>query len=354
MRWFARQAKEWGPLGVSLFAAAIVITIAMTYFAAPVAYEAVDHDPPPPPLGLVDHQERDCRDFHDADASGLICGEFQARGLDVGAEPTASPRPDFYLAARGVRYTFYPSPNWSGRGYHPVQAVVLHVTGKGTCPGMQAWFANPASSVSAHFGVCKDGSVHQYVETGDAAWHAGILNRPDTSQPLIASWVDGRINPNSRTIGIEVLLAPGERLDDYPAQKRSLLLLLAWISETYGVPLDAAHLLGHFQLDAVNRSVDPRCCYEITALVNQPAPPPPPPPEYPYWDGLQWVFETWTYRPDLSEWFSRLDGESEWCCQAEYGGVYNRRLGLWYWTRSTTWTFNPDEGFWRCVEHCLQ
>jgi N-acetylmuramoyl-L-alanine amidase len=87
------------------------------------------------------------------------------------------------------------SPNfWTGRPYGPPVAVVLH-TMAGTLDGCDAWFANPASQVSAHYGVGLNGDIHAYVRTRDAAWANGLLE-DGTTWPLAG-------NPNWVTVSIE-------------------------------------------------------------------------------------------------------------------------------------------------------
>jgi N-acetyl-anhydromuramyl-L-alanine amidase AmpD len=39
----------------------------------------------------------------------------------------------------------------------------------GTLAGTDAWFTNPASQVSAQYGIGKNGEVHQYVKEEDTA-----------------------------------------------------------------------------------------------------------------------------------------------------------------------------------------
>lgn len=67
----------------------------------------------------------------------------------------------------------------------------------GTLAGTDSWFANPASQVSAHYGVGLDGTTHQYVHVEDAAWANGVLEPGDT-------WPGPRgVNPNNLTVSIE-------------------------------------------------------------------------------------------------------------------------------------------------------
>jgi hypothetical protein len=50
-----------------------------------------------------------------------------------------------------------------------VRGLVLHVE-VGTEAGTDGWFHNPSAKASAHFGVAKDGTLHQWVDTADKAW----------------------------------------------------------------------------------------------------------------------------------------------------------------------------------------
>ncbi len=80
----------------------------------------------------------------------------------------------------------------SGRLEAVIDCVVLHATA-GSLSGTLAWFANPASGVSAHYVVAKDGDVYQMVEEDKLAHHAG------------ASEYQGRKNFNDFSIGIEIV-----------------------------------------------------------------------------------------------------------------------------------------------------
>lgn len=87
-----------------------------------------------------------------------------------------------------------PCPNFvAGRGAAPI-AIVLHTMG-GTLAGSDAWFNNPSSQVSAHYGVGLSGEIHQYVKLSDTAWSNGILEFGHT-------W-PGSTNPNRYTVSIE-------------------------------------------------------------------------------------------------------------------------------------------------------
>lgn len=94
-----------------------------------------------------------------------------------------------------------------GRG-HSIEGVVIH-TMVGSLDGSGAWFRDPASHVSAHFGVGLKppieqpkrsyAEIHQYVDLRDTALHAGVVTRPTSG---LVRTLRGR-NPNSYLIGIE-------------------------------------------------------------------------------------------------------------------------------------------------------
>ena len=90
------------------------------------------------------------------------------------------------------------SPNyWPGRPHGPPIALVVH-TMAGRLVGADAWFADPRSQVSAHYGVGLDGRIHQYVGLQDRAWANGATE-PGSTWPGPAG-----LNPNHLTVSIEV------------------------------------------------------------------------------------------------------------------------------------------------------
>lgn len=89
------------------------------------------------------------------------------------------------------------SPHYFARrhGHQPI-ALVIH-TMAGSLAGCDSWFRNPASHVSAHFGVGLDGAIHQYVTLEDSAWGNGLLE-------LGNHWPGTPgVNPNDQTVSIE-------------------------------------------------------------------------------------------------------------------------------------------------------
>jgi N-acetyl-anhydromuramyl-L-alanine amidase AmpD len=127
-------------------------------------------------------------------------------------------------------------------GFAPA-AVVFHRSG-GSLAALRRKFTDPSSATSAHYGVGVDGTVEQYVDEADTAYHAGVVLNP--------TWLDlrPRVNPNFYTIGIEH--EAGE--SGWPeAQRGASAALLAEIASRWSIPLDPHHIVRH---SAIRSSVE--------------------------------------------------------------------------------------------------
>jgi hypothetical protein len=113
--------------------------------------------------------------------------------------------------------------NWGSRPTGTVaDCVVLHATA-GSLAATLAWFRNPASGVSAHYVVAKNGTVYQMVEETQLAHHAG------------ASQFQGRQNFNAFSIGIE-MVKQNDGQDPYPpAQEEAMVDLVAHLVHRYRI-----------------------------------------------------------------------------------------------------------------------
>jgi N-acetyl-anhydromuramyl-L-alanine amidase AmpD len=140
------------------------------------------------------------------------------------------------------------SPNFElyRRGYKPL-AIVNHIM-CGTLEGTDSWFKNPASQVSAHFGVGKNGEIHQYVNELSTAWANGRKSTPDES--WLANFPAG-VNPNLWTISIEHEGYPEDGLTE--AQTKATIELHKYLVEKWNIPIDPIHITGHFRIDSVSR-----------------------------------------------------------------------------------------------------
>src|SRR6188768_2384940 len=100
-------------------------------------------------------------------------------------------------------YDFKQSPNFKpGTPSRKISAIVIHYTGSLSMEGTVSWFLNPASKVSAHYVVGREGQVLQMVHDQDVAWHAGrsamrpeLDDRDPKKEP----------NVNAFSIGIELV-----------------------------------------------------------------------------------------------------------------------------------------------------
>ena len=152
-----------------------------------------------------------------------------------------------------------PSPN-AGGAMGLVRLGVVHVM-QGTLAGTDSWFMNPSAQVSAHFGIGKNGEVHQYVDTGIVAWAEAAYN--------------------GEAISIEHEGNSGDSLT--PAQITADRALVRWLEQTAGIPLVMSTTngwCGHGQLGVAGGN-HPDCPGQPildqwpTTVLNEPPVPPP-------------------------------------------------------------------------------
>lgn len=115
-----------------------------------------------------------------------------------------------------------PSPNFTpGRQSVGITGMVWHHTGGAFGPSL-SWIQNPASQVSYHYMVDRNGTVYRNVAEGNIAWHAGVWDM------------------NVRTVGI-----CGET-DGWTTQARDSFVTLARdISGRYKFPLNRNTVIRH-------------------------------------------------------------------------------------------------------------
>lgn len=129
--------------------------------------------------------------------------------------------------------------------------VIIHHTAQNSCAQTLKTFTTPASQVSAHYVVCKDGAVHHMLNDYLRAWQAGR-----------SSWGNNK-DINSCSIGIE-LDNNGEEPFTAP-QINSLLKLLDTLKQRYGIP--AANFIGHADI-APTRKKDPNVYFPWEELAR--------------------------------------------------------------------------------------
>jgi hypothetical protein len=137
------------------------------------------------------------------------------------------------------------TPNFAtGRkGYKPL-AIINHIM-EGTLAGTDDWFSKPESQVSSHYGIGRNGEVHQYVKEEDTAWANGRKLEPN--EAWIANFpVD--VNPNLWTISIEHEGYPDQPLT--PEQTAATIELQRYLTAKWNIPVDDVHITGHFRIDS--------------------------------------------------------------------------------------------------------
>ncbi|MFF1697622.1 N-acetylmuramoyl-L-alanine amidase [Streptomyces sp. NPDC058257] len=132
---------------------------------------------------------------------------------------------------------------------YPVDYVIVHVTQE-TYADTLAIFQNSAKKVSSHYVVrSKDGHIAQCVRERNVGWHAG-------------NW-----DYNTRSIGIE-----HEGWVDQPeyftdAMYEQSAQLTSAICDTYGIPKDRKHIIGHVEVPGTDHT-DPGPHWDWTRYIR--------------------------------------------------------------------------------------
>ena len=142
-----------------------------------------------------------------------------------------------------VNDTIKTPPFWAGTtnfGLRKPNFVIIHHTAQNSCAQTLTTFTTPKSLVSAHYLICKDGTVHHMLNDYLRAQHAGV-----------SKW-GNLIDINSSSIGIELDNTGFEAFDSL--QLNSLLSLLDKLKKVFTIP--TANFIGHGDI-APSRKNDP-------------------------------------------------------------------------------------------------
>jgi N-acetyl-anhydromuramyl-L-alanine amidase AmpD len=140
----------------------------------------------------------------------------------LGASPALAQKPPVSFVPANPR--FYAR----GRAGHAIRYVVIHTIEGSASSGMNT-FRSGRRRVSAHYIVDFNGRITQMVHDQDTAWHAG--------NSLY----------NHEAIGIEHAGYSGRNkwtMDQYRASAR----LTRWLCDTYHIPIDRHHIIGHVEV----------------------------------------------------------------------------------------------------------
>ena len=122
--------------------------------------------------------------------------------------------------------------------------VIIHHTAQNSCDQTLKTFTLPRTQVSAHYVICRDGTIHHMLNDYLRAWHAGS-----------GSWGNDK-DINSSSVGIEL---DNNGFEPFPEiQINSLLTLLDTLKSRYHIP--AANFIGHADI-APTRKNDPNVTF---------------------------------------------------------------------------------------------
>jgi len=130
--------------------------------------------------------------------------------------------------------------------------VIIHHTAQNSCAQTLQTFTLERTKVSAHYVICKDGTIHHMLNDYFRAWHGGVAN-----------W-GNNTDMNSSSIGIELDNNGSEPFDS--AQINSLLTVLEQLKKNYHIPF--ANFIGHGDI-APKRKVDPNINFPWQLLASK-------------------------------------------------------------------------------------
>ena len=156
---------------------------------------------------------------------------------------------------------FYWSQRWD--------VIVNHIT-EGYMPGVLDYMTRTDTNVSAHFLITRAGKIYRQTGLEHGAWHC--LSRTPSST-IVKSRV---APPNLYTVGIEhegmVKYTNGRLTEEqYKATFEAHKYIIEQYEKTFNMkfPIDRQHIIGHYETDTVNRSInDPGREFPFARLIK--------------------------------------------------------------------------------------
>ncbi|MGB8190702.1 MAG: N-acetylmuramoyl-L-alanine amidase [Chitinophagaceae bacterium] len=130
--------------------------------------------------------------------------------------------------------------------------VIIHHTAQDSCKQTLRTFTLVRTQVSAHYVICKDGTLHHMLNDYLRAWHGGI-----------SKW-GSLTDINSASIGIEIDNNGFEPFTD--PQMITLLVLLDTLKKRHNIP--SANFIGHADI-APTRKNDPNVFFPWQILAQR-------------------------------------------------------------------------------------
>ena len=139
---------------------------------------------------------------HPGPAPGHVCDGCGTGEVDLSVKPTVS--------------RWEPTSHQSSRNGVDIDHIVVHYTTSRNIEGSISHFKQGRPRTSAHYIIGRDGELVQMVNDSDRAWHAG------------------NVAMNARSIGIEHVAGPGDRIA--PKQAATAAALIGWLMQEYEIP----------------------------------------------------------------------------------------------------------------------
>lgn len=139
-----------------------------------------------------------------------------------------------------IEWIAIPPENFrKGRTQNP-DCIAIHIA-EGSKAAVVATFKDPTVQKSSNFLVNRDGTITQFVSTGDTSYCTGNIDNP-----IQELYLQRKTNPNDWTISIE---HEGFATEDItPAQYATTSKLVKFLHDKWAIPLDRTHVFGHREI----------------------------------------------------------------------------------------------------------
>jgi N-acetylmuramoyl-L-alanine amidase len=128
-------------------------------------------------------------------------------------------------ATSTIVYAYRRSPNFDDRpAESKISCVVLQAAGQDTLEAATKALQDPNSKISTHFVVSSSGEILQTVPIERRAWHAG------------ASQLDGQVNVDDFSVGIELLNANDGAGPYSGLQYKAVARIISQLRQRYEIP----------------------------------------------------------------------------------------------------------------------
>ena len=167
----------------------------------------------------------------DGGPARIVPQEFALEGRAIWGELSQDLSGQYCPGGACVAFVPASTSNYSvGRGV-PITTIVIHDM-EGYYSTSITWFQNPQAAACAHYLIrSSDGQITQMVKDEDTAWHAG------------------NTAVNHAAIGIEHEGFAAQGATWYTeTMYKSSAALVRWITDTYQIPRDRTHIIGHYEV----------------------------------------------------------------------------------------------------------